>query len=108
MNSSAGKADPYWYEWNVGLEKVIEMLHPDSTIASVEFQQKGVKGWDDVVVRFVDRTTHRYLMYSPQGSAAEVRETRRDFGELGQAMVPSSDLGQHMLPPTRFSGISSL
>jgi len=60
MNPSAGKADPYWYEWDVGLEEVIEMLHPDTTIASVEFQRNGLKGWDDVVVRFVDDSTHFY------------------------------------------------
>lgn len=58
MNPSAGKADPFWYEWNVGLEKVIEMLQPDTDIASVEFQRDGIKGWDDVVVRFTDGTTH--------------------------------------------------
>lgn len=60
MNPSAGKADPYWYEWNVGLEKVVEMLNSDSGIASVEFQQSGMKGWDDVVVRFRDGSAHYY------------------------------------------------
>jgi len=59
-NPSAGKADPYWYEWNVGLEKVVEMLRPAAGIASVEFQQEGIKGWDDVVVRYEDGTTHYY------------------------------------------------
>src|SRR5450756_2297630 len=55
MNSaSAGKGDPYWYEWTVGLLKVVEMLRPESGIQSVSFQVTGAKGWDDVVVRHVD------------------------------------------------------
>jgi hypothetical protein len=51
---TAGKGDPYWYEWTVGLIKVVEMLHPESTIKSVSFQVAGAKGWDDVVVRHHD------------------------------------------------------
>ena len=55
MNSaSAGKGDPYWYEWTVGLQRVVEMLQPESGIQSVAFQVTGVKGWDDVVVRYGD------------------------------------------------------
>ncbi len=50
-NPTAGKGTPYWYEWTVGLLKVVEMMRPDSGIASVSFQENGVKGWDDVVVR---------------------------------------------------------
>src|SRR6187401_2324685 len=55
MNSAtAGKGDPYWYEWTVGLLKVVEMLRPESGIYSVSFQVTGAKGWDDVVVRHAD------------------------------------------------------
>ena len=53
-NPTAGQGTPYWYEWTVGLLKVVEMMRPDSGIASVSFQEKGVKGWDDVVVRHED------------------------------------------------------
>lgn len=53
-NPTAGQGTPYWYEWTVGLVKVVEMMRPDSGIASVSFQEKGVKGWDDVVVRHGD------------------------------------------------------
>jgi len=52
--SSAGKGTPYWYEWTVGLIKVVEMLYAESGISSVSFQQAGIKGWDDVVVRYKD------------------------------------------------------
>lgn len=51
-NPTAGKGTPYWYEWSVGLLRVVDMLYPDSGISSVSFQESGIKGWDDVVVRF--------------------------------------------------------
>jgi hypothetical protein len=50
-NPTAGKGTPYWYEWSVGLLRVVDMLYQDSGIASVSFQETGTKGWDDVVVR---------------------------------------------------------
>jgi len=43
-NPTAGKGDPYWCEWTVGLLKVVEMLQPDSAIESVSFQVSGAKG----------------------------------------------------------------
>ena len=44
MNAStAGKGTPYWYEWTIGLLKVVEMLHPESGITSVSFQETGIK-----------------------------------------------------------------
>jgi hypothetical protein len=49
-NETAGRGDPYWYEWFVGLLEVVEMLDPSSDVTSVAFQARGVKGWDDVVV----------------------------------------------------------
>lgn len=51
-NVSAGIGDPYWYEWSIGLLKVVEMLNPDSGIEAVAFQKAGIKGWDDVVIRY--------------------------------------------------------
>lgn len=51
-NRSAGIGDPYWYEWGIGLLKAVEMLNPDSGIEAVAFQKDGVKGWDDVVIRY--------------------------------------------------------
>jgi hypothetical protein len=49
-DTSAGQADPYWYEWFVGLAEVVELLDPATDIISVAFQVRGVKGWDDVIV----------------------------------------------------------
>jgi len=53
-DSTAGIADPYWYEWSVGLSYIIEMLSPDAGISSVTLQATGVKGLDDVVVAYKD------------------------------------------------------
>lgn len=57
VNRSVGIGDPYWYEWGIGLLKVVEMLNPDSGIDAVAFQKEGIKGWDDVVIRY--RSGHR-------------------------------------------------
>ncbi len=57
---SAGIGDPYWYEWGIGLLKAAEMLNPDSGIEAVAFQHEGVKGWDDVVIRFRSGHTDYY------------------------------------------------
>ena len=50
-NTTAGSGEPYWYEWTVGLLKIVEMLHSDSDIESVTLQAHGPKGWDDVIVQ---------------------------------------------------------
>ncbi|MFO1450356.1 MAG: ATP-binding protein [Opitutaceae bacterium] len=73
---TAGKGDPYWYEWTIGLLQIVEMLDPDSPIASVSLQLAGVKGWDDVVVRRKDGTVQMF----------QVKHSRVDdsltFGDL--------------------------
>jgi len=56
-NSAAGLGDPYWFEWSVGQEYVVDMLAPESGIRSVTLQASGDKGLDDVVVRFYDGHT---------------------------------------------------
>ena len=37
-NTKPGMGDPYWYEWSVGLQYIIDMLSLDSGIAYVELQ----------------------------------------------------------------------
>ena len=49
--STAGRGDPYWYEWFVGLLEVVRLLDASSDVESVAFQVEGAKGWDDVVVK---------------------------------------------------------
>lgn len=46
-----GVGDPYWFEWYVGLDYVISMLAGLDQIESVTFQEVGLEGVDDVVVR---------------------------------------------------------
>ena len=49
--STAGRGDPYWYEWFVGLIEVVGLLDASSDVEAVAFQVEGVKGWDDVIVK---------------------------------------------------------
>ncbi|SET23450.1 AAA domain-containing protein [Oceanobacillus limi] len=48
--STPGIGDPYWYEWYVGLERIIQMINPDSNISYVIFQSEIHNTIDDVVV----------------------------------------------------------
>ncbi|MCW0221149.1 MAG: hypothetical protein OJI67_22660, partial [Prosthecobacter sp.] len=59
---NAGSAEPSWFEWLHGLVHVVELLDPDSTTKSVAFQLTGVKGWDDVGVRYEDGTVELMQM----------------------------------------------
>lgn len=47
-----GMSDPYWYEWSVGQQYIIEMLNEESRIKYVELQANVGLGLDDVVVTF--------------------------------------------------------
>jgi len=51
---SSGIADPYWYEWYVGLSQVIKMLNTDNNISSIVFQKGDYSTIDDVVVKYND------------------------------------------------------
>ncbi len=50
--ATPGIADPYWYEWFVGLENLIKMLNPDNGIDYVVFQHSFYDTIDDVVVGY--------------------------------------------------------
>lgn len=52
MVVSSGIADPYWYEWYVGLEQVIRMLNSDNNISCVIFQKGDYSTIDDIVVKY--------------------------------------------------------
>ncbi len=51
-NTKPGMGDPYWYEWSVGLQYIIDMLNPDNGIKYVELQAGVSLGLDDVVVTY--------------------------------------------------------
>lgn len=54
-NLFAGIADAYWYEWYAGLEKVLDLLNPDSGVVGVTLQASQQQGLDDIVVRYDDK-----------------------------------------------------
>ena len=49
-----GMGDPYWYEWSVGEQQIINMLNEDNNIEFVELQANVGLGLDDVVVTYTD------------------------------------------------------
>ena len=52
----SGIGTPYWYEWNVGILKCLEMLS-DPSIESVVFQAPDFQSLDDVVVYYNDTSS---------------------------------------------------
>ena len=67
-NLLAGIADAYWYEWYVGLEKVLDLLNPDSGVVGVTLQASQQQGLDDVVVRYDNKKLE----------CIQVKHTRKD------------------------------
>lgn len=49
-----GMGDPYWYEWSVGEQQIINMLNEENNIEYVELQANAGLGLDDVVVTYSD------------------------------------------------------
>lgn len=89
-NPSAGLGDPYWYEWSVGLEYVLDLLDPAKNVVTVTLQKSGHKGLDDVVVVFADGTS-RFI---------QVKHTRAvdslTFGDLVTCGKDEDSLLKHM------------
>lgn len=67
-NLLAGIGDAYWYEWYVGLEKVLDLLNPDSNVIGVTLQASQQQGLDDVVVKYADKKLE----------CIQVKHTRKD------------------------------
>lgn len=67
-NLLAGIADAYWYEWYVGLEKVLDLLNPDMGVEGVTLQASQQQGLDDVIVRHNDKKIE----------CIQVKHTRKD------------------------------
>ena len=83
-----GMGDPYWYEWSVGQQYIIDMLNPDNNIKCVELQANVKLGLDDVVVTYE----------SGEKLFVQVKHTRSDntltFGDLVSTDNTSED-GSH-------------
>jgi hypothetical protein len=54
MNATAGIGDPYFYEWTVGLEKIVSLMLPDKKLQSVTLQSSTAGSLDDVVCEYSD------------------------------------------------------
>jgi len=101
QNYTAGSGEPYWYEWTVGLLKIVEMLHSDSDIESVMLQYHGPKGWDDVMV--LHSNNHREW-YQVKHSADGQNFT---FGTLVSANDSGDSLLRHLFAAWREMGLSA-
>lgn len=53
-NYNAGIGTPYWYEWEIGLLKCLDMLYDDD-IEGVAFQSSDFQSLDDVVVFYKNK-----------------------------------------------------
>ncbi|EAD0711469.1 ATP-binding protein [Listeria monocytogenes] len=73
--STPGIADPYWYEWYVGLQQVINMINPDKYISYVIFQSKNHDTIDDVVVGYEDKLEICYQVKHEIGNTGKTSLT---------------------------------
>ena len=98
--ATAGRGDPYWYEWFVGVIEVLSFLDPDSDVLSVAFQVPGVKGWDDVVVQLRGGERRCY----------QVKHTRVEdtltFGDLVQLDEKQESLLGSLFESWKSSGLN--
>ncbi len=80
--TKSGMGDPYWYEWSVGQQYIIDMFNSDNNIANVKL------GLDDVVVTYE----------GGEKLFVQVKHTRSDntltFGDLVSIDNTSED-GSH-------------
>ena len=80
MMSTPGIADPYWFEWYVGIKYVIDMLNPDSDIDYVTFQCEAFNTIDDIVVGYKNGT--KIICYQVKHEIANSNKYNLTFGKL--------------------------
>ena len=93
--STPGIGDPYWYEWYVGLENIIEMLNEDSGIKYVIFQAELYDTIDDVVVGYENHEEYCYQVKHEVGLEQKYNLT---FGKLLENKVTRRKDGEYMKP----------
>lgn len=81
--TTPGIADPYWYEWYVGLDQIIKMLNPDNEIEYVSFQHETYDTIDDVVVGY--KGAKQEICYQVKHEIATSKPTSLSFGQLLEA-----------------------
>lgn len=77
--ATPGIGDPYWYEWFVGLNYVIDMLNPENEIECVVFQHETYNTIDDVVVEYKDQ---KKLCYQVKHEVSTSEQKNFTFGKL--------------------------
>lgn len=93
--STPGIGNPYWYEWYVGLENIIEMLNEDSGIKYVIFQAELYDTIDDVVVGYENHEEYCYQVKHEVGLEQKYNLT---FGKLLENKVTRRKDGEYMKP----------
>ena len=93
--STPGIGDPYWYEWYVGLENIIEMLNEDSGIKYVIFQTELYDTIDDVVVGYENHEEYCYQVKHEVGLEQKYNLT---FGKLLENKVTKRKDGEYRKP----------
>ena len=78
--STPGIADPYFYEWYVGIKYIIEMLNPDSGIKCVVFQHELYNTIDDVVVEY--NNGNREMCYQVKHEIETSSKHNLTFGKI--------------------------
>lgn len=84
---TAGLGDPYWFEWSIGLQYVLDLLDTEQKVLSVTLQKSGHKGLDDVVVSYSDGQS-RYI---------QVKHTRVSDSLTFGNMVTDGEQGESLL-----------
>ncbi|MGG0475532.1 ATP-binding protein [Priestia aryabhattai] len=90
-----GIGDPYWYEWYVGLEQIIDMLNSDNKISYVIFQSDLHNTIDDVVVGYENKQEMCYQVKHEVGSLGKtnltfhklIEKTQRDNGKPKESLI---------------------
>ena len=78
--STPGIADPYFYEWYIGIKYLIEMLNPDSGIKCVVFQHEVYDTIDDVVVEY--NNGNKEMCYQVKHEIETSSKHNLTFGKL--------------------------
>lgn len=80
-NLTAGIADPYWYEWSVGLLHTLDLLNSDKNMKSIVLQASKLQGLDDVVVNYL----------SGDAECIQIKHTRENDSLTFSDMVKKKD-----------------
>src|SRR5690606_30161243 len=99
--STPGIGDPYWYEWYVGLERIIEMINPDSNISYVIFQSEVHNTIDDVVVGIGNQEEVCFQVKHEVGDAGKgnltfsklIETTIRESGSTKMSLIRALAIG---------------